>query len=80
MAVDLLEQIDFSGLNCLNEQPKHPATNALKQGYREDDGMLSLINLKSLLYHLQTFCTANSRSFRSVIQDYFYNQMQMNNC
>ncbi|KAF8072868.1 PITH domain-containing protein [Scenedesmus sp. PABB004] len=39
MAKDLLEHIDFSCLECLNEQPNHGAANALKQGYREDDGL-----------------------------------------
>ncbi|KAK3275631.1 hypothetical protein CYMTET_16251 [Cymbomonas tetramitiformis] len=36
---DLLEQIDFSQVYCLNEQSSHPITNTLKQGYREDDGL-----------------------------------------
>lgn len=31
--------IDFSNLECLNEKPQHPASNVLKQGYREDDGL-----------------------------------------
>ncbi|KAF6266776.1 galactose-binding domain-like protein [Scenedesmus sp. NREL 46B-D3] len=38
-AKDLLEFIDWSCLECLNEQHAHPATNVLKQGYREDDGL-----------------------------------------
>jgi hypothetical protein len=33
-AKDLLEYIDWSSLECLNEQHSHPATNVLKQGYR----------------------------------------------
>ncbi|PNH10353.1 hypothetical protein TSOC_002935 [Tetrabaena socialis] len=37
MAKDLLEHIDWSQLECLNEQGLHTATNALKQGYREQD-------------------------------------------
>ncbi|KAG2454424.1 hypothetical protein HYH02_001444 [Chlamydomonas schloesseri] len=36
-AKDLLEHIDFSGLECLNEAPNHGAANALKQGYREQN-------------------------------------------
>eukprot|EP00775_Hariotina_reticulata_P010262 gene10262-10421_t len=39
MAKDLLDFIDFSNLECLNEKPDHAAANALKQGYREDDGL-----------------------------------------
>ncbi|WIA08970.1 hypothetical protein OEZ86_011558 [Tetradesmus obliquus] len=38
-AKDLLDFIDWSCLECLNEQHAHPATNVLKQGYREDDGL-----------------------------------------
>lgn len=38
-AKDLLEYIDFSCLECLNEQPSHPSSNVLKQGYRDDDGL-----------------------------------------
>lgn len=29
-----------SNLECLNEDPSHPAANALKQGYREDGGLV----------------------------------------
>eukprot|EP00877_Chromochloris_zofingiensis_P015076 jgi/Chrzof1/9822/Cz04g17120.t1 len=36
---DLLEFVDFSNLECLNEQPSHPAALALKPGYRDDDGL-----------------------------------------
>ena len=36
---DLLELIEFSSLECLNQQPAHGIENALKQGYREDDGL-----------------------------------------
>jgi hypothetical protein len=39
MAKDLLDLIAFSHLECLNENPAKPATNALKQGYREDSGL-----------------------------------------
>lgn len=35
----MLEHIDFSNLECLNEKHGHTAANALKQGYREDDGL-----------------------------------------
>jgi hypothetical protein len=36
---DLLDSISFQALECLNEHPAHPASNVLKQGYREDDGL-----------------------------------------
>ncbi|KAK9789218.1 hypothetical protein WJX73_010513 [Symbiochloris irregularis] len=36
---DLLDLIDWSSVECLNQQPSHPVSNALKQGYREDDGL-----------------------------------------
>lgn len=36
---DLLDAVDFSVLECLNEQPAHAVANILKQGYREDDGL-----------------------------------------
>jgi hypothetical protein len=39
MAKDLLDYVSFSHLECLNENPAKPATNALKQGYREDSGL-----------------------------------------
>jgi hypothetical protein len=29
MAVDLLDMIDFSNLECLNEKPQHPASNGM---------------------------------------------------
>lgn len=35
----MLEHIDFSNLECLNEKHGQPAANALKQGYREDGGL-----------------------------------------
>ncbi|GAV90642.1 PITH domain-containing protein [Cephalotus follicularis] len=37
--VDLLEFIDWSGVECLNQNSSHSVANALKQGYREDDGL-----------------------------------------
>jgi hypothetical protein len=39
-AKDLLDFIDWSQVECLNEDPKHPAANALKQGYREQDDLV----------------------------------------
>ncbi|KAG1676058.1 hypothetical protein FOA52_014923 [Chlamydomonas sp. UWO 241] len=39
MAKDLLDNLDLQGLHCLNESSAHPWANALKQGYREDDGL-----------------------------------------
>lgn len=38
MAKDLLEHIDFSGLECLNASPANGVDKALKQGYREQVG------------------------------------------
>lgn len=40
MSQDLEGFIDYQGLECLNERPQQPATNAIKQGYREDPGLL----------------------------------------
>eukprot|EP00252_Welwitschia_mirabilis_P018130 TRINITY_DN40351_c0_g1_i1.p1 TRINITY_DN40351_c0_g1~~TRINITY_DN40351_c0_g1_i1.p1 ORF type:complete len:191 (+),score=30.92 TRINITY_DN40351_c0_g1_i1:160-732(+) len=37
--VDLLEFIDWQSVECLNENHAHCVANALKQGYREDDGL-----------------------------------------
>jgi hypothetical protein len=36
---DLLDQIEFASLECLNQSPSQPVANAIKQGYREDDGL-----------------------------------------
>ncbi|KAF4358532.1 hypothetical protein CsatB_028835 [Cannabis sativa] len=37
--VDLVDFIDWSGVECLNQSTSHSLANALKQGYREDDGL-----------------------------------------
>ncbi|VVA96490.1 unnamed protein product [Arabis nemorensis] len=37
--VDLLDFIDWSGVECLNQSSSHSLPNALKQGYREDEGL-----------------------------------------
>ncbi|CAK9143057.1 unnamed protein product [Ilex paraguariensis] len=37
--VDLLDFIDWSGVECLNQNGAHSLPNALKQGYREDEGL-----------------------------------------
>ncbi|EXB93248.1 PITH domain-containing protein [Morus notabilis] len=37
--VDLLDFIDWSGVECLNQSTSHSLANALKQGYREDEGL-----------------------------------------
>ncbi|CAF2370677.1 hypothetical protein BRARA_A03752 [Brassica rapa] len=37
--VDLLDFIDWSGVQCLNQSSTHSLPNALKQGYREDAGL-----------------------------------------
>ncbi|XP_057427418.1 PITH domain-containing protein At3g04780 [Lotus japonicus] len=37
--VDLLDFIDWSSVECLNQSSTHSLPNAIKQGYREDDGL-----------------------------------------
>ncbi|KAI4364572.1 hypothetical protein MLD38_020646 [Melastoma candidum] len=37
--VDLSDCVDWSGVECLNQSSSHSLVNALKQGYREDDGL-----------------------------------------
>eukprot|EP01018_Ginkgo_biloba_P004096 Gb_39998 [translate_table: standard] len=37
--VDLLEFVEWPGVECLNQNPGHSLVNALKQGYREDEGL-----------------------------------------
>ncbi|KAK4491083.1 hypothetical protein RD792_001805 [Penstemon davidsonii] len=37
--VDLLDYVDWSGVECLNQSSSHTLPNALKQGYREDEGL-----------------------------------------
>ncbi|KAJ8760682.1 hypothetical protein K2173_017679 [Erythroxylum novogranatense] len=37
--VDLLDYIDWSGIECLNQSTNQTVSNALKQGYREDDAL-----------------------------------------
>ncbi|KAK1432447.1 hypothetical protein QVD17_09344 [Tagetes erecta] len=37
--VDLLDFIDWTGVECLNQNTTHPFQNAIKQGYREDEGL-----------------------------------------
>ncbi|XP_051144676.1 PITH domain-containing protein At3g04780 [Andrographis paniculata] len=37
--VDLLDFVDWSGVECLNQSSSHSVANALKQGYREDEGL-----------------------------------------
>lgn len=37
--VDLVEFIEWPSLECLNEKNSHTHANALKQGYRDDDGL-----------------------------------------
>ncbi|KAL5702204.1 hypothetical protein ACHQM5_027448 [Ranunculus cassubicifolius] len=38
--VDLLDFIDWTGVECLNYKPNHSMANAFKQGYREDEGLV----------------------------------------
>ncbi|GAA0183668.1 oxidoreductase [Lithospermum erythrorhizon] len=37
--VDLLDFVDWSGVECLNQSGSGTLFNALKQGYREDEGL-----------------------------------------
>ncbi|KAL4200185.1 hypothetical protein AMTRI_Chr03g148450 [Amborella trichopoda] len=37
--VDLVDFVDWSGVECLNQNTGHSLVNALKQGYREDEGL-----------------------------------------
>ncbi|XP_068635591.1 PITH domain-containing protein At3g04780 [Aristolochia californica] len=37
--VDLLDFVYWSGVECLNQNPGRSYDNALKQGYREDEGL-----------------------------------------
>ncbi|KAJ0982465.1 hypothetical protein J5N97_010720 [Dioscorea zingiberensis] len=37
--VDLIDFVDWSGVECLNQSNTHPFVNAMKQGYRDDDGL-----------------------------------------
>ncbi|XP_059652726.1 PITH domain-containing protein At3g04780 [Cornus florida] len=37
--VDLLNFVDWTGVECLNQSTSHTLPNALKQGYREDEGL-----------------------------------------
>ncbi|KAJ4744593.1 PITH domain-containing protein 1 [Rhynchospora pubera] len=37
--VDLVDFVDWSGVECLNQSGSHSIANALKQGYRDDDGL-----------------------------------------
>eukprot|EP00951_Prasinocladus_malaysianus_P001584 scaffold10908_cov33-Prasinocladus_malaysianus.AAC.1 len=36
---DLLDYIDWSSIECLNQSPDRDLANAIKQGYRDDDGL-----------------------------------------
>ncbi|XP_039141090.1 PITH domain-containing protein At3g04780 [Dioscorea cayenensis subsp. rotundata] len=37
--VDLIDFVDWSGVECLNQSSSHSLVNAMKQGYRDDDGL-----------------------------------------
>uniref|UniRef100_A0A0A8YDW1 PITH domain-containing protein n=1 Tax=Arundo donax TaxID=35708 RepID=A0A0A8YDW1_ARUDO len=37
--VDLVDFIDWTGVECLNQDSSHNIANALKQGYRDDEGL-----------------------------------------
>ena len=50
---DLLASVELPNLECLNALPDHPLANALKQGYREDDGLyLESDTDEQLLIHI----------------------------
>ncbi|GMH32214.1 hypothetical protein BSKO_00048 [Bryopsis sp. KO-2023] len=50
---DLLDLVDFSSVECLNQDPKHGIENALKQGLREDGGLfLESDTDEQLLMHI----------------------------
>ncbi|MQL76331.1 hypothetical protein Taro_008708 [Colocasia esculenta] len=38
--VDLLDFVDWLGVECLNQNSGHSLVNALKQGYRDDEGLV----------------------------------------
>ncbi|KAM7272407.1 hypothetical protein ACFE04_027070 [Oxalis oulophora] len=38
--VDLLDFIDWTSIECLNQNPRHLSENAIKQGYREDEALV----------------------------------------
>jgi hypothetical protein len=51
--VDLVDFIDWSGVECLNQDPAHSIVNALKQGYRDDEGLyLASDSDEQLLIHI----------------------------
>lgn len=53
MSADLNQYIDWSAVECLNAKPDHGVSNALKQGYREDDGLyLESDTDEQLLIHM----------------------------
>nr|CAB3492888.1 unnamed protein product [Digitaria exilis] len=37
--VDLVDFIDWTGVECLNQDPSHSIVNALKQTLRDDEGL-----------------------------------------
>ncbi|KAL6989509.1 hypothetical protein U1Q18_015258 [Sarracenia purpurea var. burkii] len=37
--VDLIDFVDWSGVECLNQSASHSLANCLKKGYREDEGL-----------------------------------------
>lgn len=39
MQIDLADCIEWQSVECLNENSLHTSVNALKQGYREDNGL-----------------------------------------
>ncbi|EIE19587.1 DUF1000-domain-containing protein [Coccomyxa subellipsoidea C-169] len=50
---DLLDIIEWSCVECLNQNPSRNIGNALKQGYREDDGLyLESDTDEQLLLHI----------------------------
>ncbi|KAK8969869.1 PITH domain-containing protein [Platanthera guangdongensis] len=55
---DLVDLIDWRGVECLNQKSGHAIDNPPKHGYGEDDGL-----------HLEYFLKANVRSLTIFIED-----------
>jgi hypothetical protein len=71
-AADLNELIEWPALECLNQQPGHTVQNALKQGYREDDGLfLESDTDEQLLIHIpfNTACKLSGLVIKSTKTD-----------
>eukprot|EP00955_Chlamydomonas_euryale_P065898 359394-Chlamydomonas_euryale.AAC.5 len=67
---DLLENLDLSGVHCLNEQPGHAWANALKQGYRDDDGEKPQTDLDSAPVRRRDMRACQNLRLLSLLQMY----------